>query len=54
MQVIDSDELQLGADPASKNNDVESKLPLIPLFPEAAVQFAQLYRLSDPLDVDPV
>ena len=54
MQVIDSDELQLGADPESKNNDVESKSPLIPLFPEAAVQFAQWYELSAPLCVDPV
>ena len=54
MQVIDSDELQLGADPESKNNDVESKLPFIPLFPEAAVQFAQWYELSAPLCVDPV
>ena len=54
MQVIDSDELQLGADPESKNNDVESKLPFIPLFPEAAVQFAQWNELSAPLCVDPV
>ena len=54
MQVIGCVALQLGADPASKYNDVESRLDLIPLFPEAAVQFAQWYRLSPPLDVDPV
>ena len=53
MQVIDSDELQPGADPASKNNDVESKSPFIP-FPEVLSQFPQWYRLSDPLAVDPV
>ena len=54
MQVIGCVSLQPGADPASKYNDVESRLDLIPLFPEAAVQFAQWNELSAPLCVDPV
>jgi hypothetical protein len=54
MQVIGCVSLQPGADPESKYKNFESRLDLIPLFPEAAVQFAQWYRLSDPLDVDPV
>ena len=41
MQVIVRFSAQPGADPASKNNDVESKLPFIPLSPEAAVQLVQ-------------
>ena len=53
MQVIGSDELQLGAVPSDKNNDVESKSPFIP-FPEVLAQFSQWYRLSDPFAIDPV